>query len=102
MRMTVLVQMRRREEVGDKHGSQDMIQSGRKSTHELYMWKVRVCTVSGVRNTMLLHVTRPCVSFQKDKIKSHSSTCAHKEAAQHQLQADAEESARSGGIVVLY
>ena len=119
MRMIVLVQMsvsRFHQREGGKWlviniGSQDMIQSGRKSTHGwwiIYMYvegEGLYCKWCQKHNAVACNkqgtwTIKPCVFFREDKIKSHSCTCAHQEAAQH--QADAEESARSRWIVLTF
>ena len=41
-------------------------------------------------------ISKPCISYREDKIKAHMRSFSHKEASK--LQAEAEESARTGGI----
>ena len=77
----------------------DLISGGQECFHGYTTWKAKVlyCQWHSVAGRgCATWISKPCISYREDKIKAHMRSFSHKEASK--LQAEAEESARTGGI----
>lgn len=81
----------------------DLMLNGRKSILGFTTWKAKVCIYcrwckahSAAGRGRAAWTSKPCISYREDKIKSHLHSYSHKLASEQQAQA--EESARSGGL----